>query len=109
MTRTWFVGRHAGAVAWARAHGLSAATFVDHLDADAVGRGDIVVGTLPMHIAAAVCARGARFVFLAMETPPRARGREFSAPDMRRFAARLVEYEVRECGPFALAPADGGT
>ena len=106
MSATWFVGRHAAAAAWARARGLGGTRFVEHLDVDAVAEGDVVIGTLPVHLAAAVCGKGARFVFLAMEIPPDARGKELSADDMDRFGARLIEYRIEEVGEYR-PPATG--
>jgi CRISPR-associated protein Csx16 len=56
------------------------------------------MGTLPMHLAAAVCARGARFLALELELPPDFRGRPLSADDMEHLGARLVEYRVERLG-----------
>ncbi|NYZ13548.1 CRISPR-associated protein Csx16 [Azospirillum sp. RWY-5-1] len=88
-----FVTRHAGAVAWAARRGI-AAEMVDHLDIGRVRPDDVVMGTLPLHLAAAVCARGARFLHLELDLPPDARGRPLTADDMDRYGAALVEYRV---------------
>lgn len=90
----WFVTRHKGALDWARRCGVRDAQPVAHLDIAAVVVGDSVLGTLPVHLAAEVCARGARYLHLSMETPPDARGRELTADDMEAFGARLEEYRV---------------
>lgn len=89
----WFVSRHAGAVAWARRRGLDAVA-TEHLALDAVQPGDVVIGTLPVGLAAQVQARGAAFWFLELDLPAEARGRELSADEMERCGARLVEYRV---------------
>ena len=60
----WFVSRHAGAIAWAKGQNLPVDRWVAHLDARQVTAGDTVIGTLPVHIAADICALGARFFFL---------------------------------------------
>lgn len=91
---TYFVTRHAGALAWARGRGL-AAEAVRHLDTAMLRPGDTVIGTLPVHLAAEVCARGARFLFLRLDVPEARRGAELTAADMDAFGAALVEYEVR--------------
>ena len=57
----WFVSRHAGAIAWAKGQNLPVDRWVSHLDARQVTAGDTVIGTLPVHIAADICSRGARF------------------------------------------------
>jgi CRISPR-associated protein Csx16 len=95
---TYFVTRHAGAIEWARASGIAVDRQLAHLDMAEVKAGDCVIGTLPVHLAAEVCALGARYFHLALEIPPEWRGRELSAEDLRRFGARIVEYRVVEAG-----------
>lgn len=93
----YFVSRHAGAVEWARQRGIEAIA-TDHLDLERVAPGDLVIGTLPIHLAAAVQAKGARFLFLELNLPHEARGHELDANAMERFGARLVEYRVERIG-----------
>ncbi len=93
-----FVSRHTGAVEWARRQGLRVHEQVEHFNVEEVKEGDIVIGTLPVHLAAQVCARRARFLNLSLEVPPEARGRELSAEEMERFGARLEEYRVERLG-----------
>lgn len=90
---TYFVTRHGGAVEWLRRKGIAAA-IVEHLDPGQVRPGDVVLGTLPVHVVAALNAKGARFKHLAYDTPAELRGRELSADDLERLGARLVEYRV---------------
>ena len=91
---TTFITRHPGAKAWAEQEGFSVDTMAEHLELSAILRGDTVLGTLPVHVAAAVCERGARYFHLSMDIPAARRGTELSAKDMRRFGARLEEYAV---------------
>lgn len=91
----WFVSRHPGAVEWAARQGLAVDRQVAHLDVGDVGEGDVVIGTLPVNLAAEVYARRARFLNLSLDLPPQARGRELSADELERYGARLEEYEVR--------------
>jgi CRISPR-associated protein Csx16 len=51
-------------------------------------------GTLPIHLAAAVCWRRARFFKLSLDLPPAARGWELSAGDLEACAARVEEYRI---------------
>ncbi len=92
----WFVSRHMGAVEWARGRGIEVDHLVAHLDPEDVGMGDTVIGSLPVHLVAEICARGARYLHLSLDLPPELRGRELSSDDMNVCNARLEEYEVRE-------------
>jgi len=91
---TYFVTRHAGAVEWAARQGIAIDRTVEHLDPAEVRPGDVVLGTLPVHLAAEVCGRGARYLHLVLELPPESRGLELTAEEMARCGARLVEYRV---------------
>ncbi|HXF47489.1 MAG TPA: CRISPR-associated protein Csx16 [Burkholderiaceae bacterium] len=95
----WFVSRHPGAAAWARRQGLSVDRMVEHLDVAAMQPGDTVIGTLPVHLAAAVCERGARLLHLALDLPPALRGRELSAEELAACGARLEQYRVERVAP----------
>lgn len=67
---------------------------VAHLDPDTIQSGDVVIGTLPVNLAARVCAHGGRYLHLSLELPLEWRGRELSAADLRRCGARLEEFQV---------------
>lgn len=95
----WFVSRHAGAADWARRQGLQVDRCVEHLRVEQVHAGDVVIGTLPVHLAAEVCARGARFLHLSLDLPPALRGRELSADELQACSARLEEYRVERVVP----------
>jgi CRISPR-associated protein Csx16 len=92
--RTFFVTRHSGAVEWATRQGVTIDKAVEHLDLAEIRPGDVVIGTLPVHLAAEVCARQARYLHLALGLPAEHRGRELTADDMARFGARLMEHRV---------------
>ena len=91
---TYFVTRHAGAFEWAARQGIAIDRTVPHLDPSEIRPGNVVIGTLPVHLAAEVCARGARYVHLVLELPLESRGLELTPEEMARCGARLVEYQV---------------
>jgi CRISPR-associated protein Csx16 len=91
---TYFVTRHAGAAEWALREGFAIDKTVAHLDPSEVRPGDVVIGTLPVHLAAEVCARGGRYLNLVLDLPAERRGLELTAEDMARYGARLAEYHV---------------
>lgn len=99
VPRKYFVTRHNGAVTWARESGVKARKVeMQNFDVNVVGPRDVVMGTLPVHLVAEVCARGGEYWHLAMDIPPEARGRELSADDMRDFGARLEAFHVQNLG-----------
>ncbi len=106
---TLFVSRHPGARDWAAEEGVSVDAVIAHLDPDTIQPGDVVIGTLPIHLAARVCERGGRYLHLSLELPPDWRGRELSAADLRRFGARLEEYRVEVPSPPAPLPEGEGS
>lgn len=65
-----------------------------HLNPDDVQPGDTVIGSLPVHLAAAICDRGARYINLSLDLTKEMRGRELTADDMIRCHARLEEFRV---------------
>lgn len=91
---TFFISRHPGALDWAAGEGVVVDTVIAHLDPETIRPGDVVIGTLPVHLAAQVGQRGGRYLHLSLELPAGWRGQELSAADLRRFQARLEEYRV---------------
>ena len=91
----WFVSRHAGAIAWAKGQNLPVDRWVAHLDARQVTAGDTVIGTLPVHIAADIWSRGARFFFLELHLELNQRGVELTESDMLKANCSVREYFVR--------------
>lgn len=92
---TLFVSRHAGAIEWIKAQpNWQIDEFVPHLDLAQVQAGDVVVGTLPVHLAAQVCEKGAAFYFLQMPQELTGRGSEYSAEQMTDAGACLTRFHV---------------
>lgn len=92
--RCYFVSRHPGAVEWARGQGITVDRWVEHLEVDDIRPGDTVIGSLPVNLAAQVCARGARYLHLSLPMPAEWRGRELGAEELRACGARLEAFQV---------------
>lgn len=94
----WFVSRHPGALEWMQGHGPAFDRHVEHLAPDDVQPGDRVVGTLPMQLAAQVCARGAEYWHLVLHLPQPVRGQELSAQQLSHLGATLQCFHVQPVG-----------
>lgn len=92
----WFVSRHPGAIEWARRQGIHYDIHVAHLDPAKVDAGDKVIGSLPVNLAAEVCALGAEYWNLSLRLKPADRGRELSAEALQDCGATLEHYEIRK-------------
>lgn len=95
MPKRYFISRHPGAAEWAHQQGLAPTKAIPHLGDEMIGIGDVVIGTLPVHLAAAICARGARFYNLSLDVPKQWRGRELTAEELHACGARLERFDVR--------------
>jgi CRISPR-associated protein Csx16 len=98
---TWFVTRHPGAIAWAHRQGIIAESsndrderIIDSITPADVRLGDVVFGTLPVHLAAEICARGGRYFHITMSVPSDRRGQELTPDDMEAFGATCREFIV---------------
>jgi len=94
----YFVSGHPGARDWASRNGIQA-VHIEHLDVNIIKAGDVVVGTLPIHLAAAICQRSARYLHLVMDMPKEGRQRNLSADEMDGFNARIEEFTVQAVAP----------
>lgn len=91
--KTWLVSRHPGAQEWLRRQGLEGEPRA-HLAPDEVGRGDCVIGTLPVHRVLELGRVGARYVHLRVELPAALRGVELDAEQLEALGARLEPLRV---------------
>ncbi len=91
---TFFISRHPGALAWARSEGIAFDQQVEHLDLQRVQSGDRVIGSLPVNLAAEICALGAEYHHLSLQLPREFRGRELNPDQLRQAGARLQRYHV---------------
>ena len=95
--RRFFVSRHRGAIEWARRHPWGVRLqFVRHLEVESVRCGDTVIGTLPIHHVAAICARGAHYLHVTFSLSEKQRGTELTADELDAAGARLVAYHATE-------------
>lgn len=91
---TRFVTRHPGAREWATQQGLEVDEFVVHLDPSIINPGDVIIGSLPVNLAADVCDRGGRYLQLSLKLPLALRGRELNIEQMQDCGACLEEYRI---------------
>ena len=95
---TYFISRHPGAIEWAARRNMPVDQLIGHLDAAIVKAGDTVIGSLPVNLAAQVCAKGAAYWHLSLELPAELRGQDLSADDLERLGARVEQFDIQS-GP----------
>ena len=78
----WFISRHKGAIDWIKQQSLQIDRFESHLNVDDIQADDTVIGTLPIHLAAKVCTKGAKFYFLSVNVSQDRRGTELTAEEL---------------------------
>ena len=93
---TWFVSRHEGAVAWMKQQPVDIDHWCSHLEISLIKKGDIVIGVLPMNLAAEVCAKGARFYALSFSVNAAMRGKELTKEVLNDLHCTLTRYEVKK-------------
>lgn len=94
---TYFVSRHTGAIEWIKQQPQwQIDEFTPHLNTAQIQAGDVVLGTLPLHLAAEVCGRGAKFYFLMLPQELVERGNEHSVVAMSAAGATLQRFEVKK-------------
>lgn len=100
MSSTIIVTRHSGAVDWLIRKGVSGEVFTD-LTPEVRARlqsGDLVVGSLPVHLVADLNRRGVGYAAIVMDVGPSRRGRQLSADDMTSLGASLRRFRVVDDG-----------
>lgn|SRR5690554_5901823 len=91
----YFVTRHAGALEWLKSQIQAPAIHLDHIDEIAdIKHGDVVIGTLPVHMAANVCSQGARYFHITLDLPREWRGKDLTAQQLEQLGTTLTEYMV---------------
>ena len=81
---------------WARRNEIYAHRWVSHVDTREIAAGDTVIGSLPVHMAAAVCARGARYLHLALHVSKELRGHELTSEQLTELEASLQCYYIEK-------------
>ncbi|MFK0571210.1 CRISPR-associated protein Csx16 [Endozoicomonas sp.] len=90
----FFITRHPGALDWLNRQEFPVDIILSHLDLSVIKHGDVVIGLLPVHLAAAVCSSGADYWHISMELPYEARGKELTADEMDTYDARLERFII---------------
>jgi CRISPR-associated protein Csx16 len=92
---TYVITRHDGALNWIQSQ-IPVDVVLSHLEKDTpLIAGDCVVGLLPAHIAADLCAKGIRYFHLALDLPAHLRGVELTSEQMDSCGARLLELYIK--------------
>lgn len=93
---TWFISRHQGAIEWVKHQNIQIDRFESHLDTSLVRAGDVVIGTLPIHLAAEICQKGARFYFLSVNVTYEQRGTELTYEQLTEQQCSIHQFWVEK-------------
>lgn len=91
---TTFVVRHPAAIAWVKKQPIKIDHWTEFLEIAEIKKGDTVIGILPMHLAAQVCAKGAQFIALCLDIPSDLRGKELTLTQLESLSCHLQAYSV---------------
>jgi len=87
---TIIITRHPGALKWIYRHtGFKDVKHIQHAS-EADIRGNRVIGTLPVHLA----AMAGEYWHLTMDIPPHLRGKELSCEQMEQLGCKIVCYKL---------------
>ena len=64
-----------------------------------INSGDTVIGILPMHLAAEVCSKGARFFALSINLRRQKRGKELMVEELENLTCSLKPFYVEALSP----------
>lgn len=92
----WFVSRHLGAIDWIKQQSIAIDHFVEHLNVDKIQANDTVIGTLPIHLAAQVCEKGATFYFLSVNVTREQRGTELTTKQLNEQNCSLQPFFIQK-------------
>lgn len=93
----YFITRHPGALEWASQQGLMFDIHLTHVsDLNMFVKDDKVAGTLPVNLAAELCARGVSYYHLTLEIPESLRGQELNAGQLDQCHATLKAFKVSQ-------------
>lgn len=92
------ITRHPGAADWVSQQLGRSVHVASHLELDEIESGTNYYGVFPLHLAAAICAKGSACWAISVNMPPALRGQELSAKQLDELGAELVRYDVRAIG-----------
>lgn len=91
----YLVSRHPGAIRWCQQQSFAIDSILSHLDPALIAEKDIVIGTLPINLAAEIQEKGARYIHLSLRVPYELRGVELTSEKLDEINASLQEYSIK--------------
>ncbi|AAU38247.1 unknown [[Mannheimia] succiniciproducens MBEL55E] len=70
--------------------------FERHLDPSSIQSGDVVIGTLPIHLAADICQKGAKFYFLSVNVRAEQRGTELTCEQLVEQGCSIEAFYIQK-------------
>lgn len=92
----WFISRHQGAIEWILQQSIHIDHFESHLEISQIQANDTVIGTLPIHLAAQVCEKGAKFYFLSVNVTREQRGTELTVEQLNAQQCSIEPFYIHK-------------
>ncbi|WGE85078.1 CRISPR-associated protein Csx16 [Actinobacillus equuli] len=92
----WFISRHQGAIDWIKQQAIQIDRFEQHFDVAEIQADEVVIGTLPIHLAAEVCQKGAKFYFLSVNVTREQRGTELTCEQLVKQGCSIEPFYIQK-------------
>ncbi len=102
MNNVLIISRHVGLIDWLATKGVNGRV-ISHLGDGDVADGDIVIGTLPVHLVADITSRGALYIHVRIDIPEHLRGQELDRAALDQLDVSLIPFAAQALSISELA------
>ena len=94
---TYFISRHPAALAWVNTQNINIDHWLEHLlDLSVFVSGDVVLGTLPIQLVAALNQKGVKYGHFSLTVPPQWRGAELDLEQVLDCNPEITYFHVEQ-------------
>ncbi|HIF9493542.1 TPA: CRISPR-associated protein Csx16 [Photobacterium damselae] len=93
----YFISRHPAALEWVNTQNIKIDHWLEHLlDLSLFVSGDIVLGTLPIQLVAALNQKGVQYGHFSLTVPPQWRGSELNLEQVLQCQPEITYFHVEQ-------------